>query len=133
MDRDPRTSLVPVALRYPYAGHMEIPIACSLRDTEARDQLDEWRELLARTTPTSASPTELRVRVGDDQVAAVVGLAKREKACCPFFDFTLHIEAGATILHIQVPEDAAAILDDFRTAAAWTGFPPDGDSGPGRS
>lgn len=112
---------------------MQIPIACSLRDTEARDQLDEWRELLGRTIATRTSPIELQVEVGANQVDAVVRLARREKACCPFFDFTLRIEADATILHIQVPEDAAAILEDFRTAAAWTGSRPAGDSGPDRA
>ncbi len=107
---------------------MEIPIACSLTDTSARDQLDEWRDLLARTTATRTSPTELRVAVGAGQVEAIVRLAQREKACCPFFDFTLHIEADATVLCIQVPEDAAPILEEFRTAAASTESRPAGDS-----
>ncbi len=100
-----------------YAGGMEVPIACSLADSAAQQQLEEWHRLLATAAVAidRVSPTELSARLPDvpELVAATLRLAQREKACCPFFDFTLQIEAEAIVLHIRVPEDAAALLDDF--------------------
>jgi hypothetical protein len=96
---------------------MRIPIACTLSDTAARGQLEEWRTVLASPTVTRRrrSPTEVAVGLpgGFDQLEAVVRLAQREKACCPFFDFALQIEADAVTLVVSVPEEAAPLLDHF--------------------
>jgi hypothetical protein len=46
-------------------------------------------------------------------VGEIVSLARREKACCPFFDFSLMIEPDAVSLVIAVPEDGIPILDTF--------------------
>jgi hypothetical protein len=96
---------------------VDVPIACSLTAPAARSQLDEWRTLLATASVAAerVSPTRLSLRLRDDpgQVPPVVSLAQREKACCPFFDFTLEIEADRVTLHISVPADATEILDGF--------------------
>jgi len=95
---------------------MKVPIACSLPDDAARGQVGEWHELLAtsvavdRTSPTEVS---VRLRAEPSLLVAAIQLAQREKACCPFFDFTLRIEAEAFILHVNAPEDAARLLDGF--------------------
>lgn len=106
---------------------MDVPIACSLTVAGARAQLDEWRALCQTpatdTVPTIVaaerrSPTELRLRLNDDLtgVTELVRLARREQACCPFFDFRLAITAEAVTLTIEVPEEAAAVLDDLAQA-----------------
>jgi hypothetical protein len=61
------------------------------------------------------SPTELALRLRDDldQIGAIIRLAQREKACCPFFDFAIQIEAETITLRITVPQDGAALLDHF--------------------
>ena len=41
-----------------------------------------------------------------------------KKACCPFFDFSILIDAGAVALRVSVPPGAAAILDDFARLSA---------------
>jgi hypothetical protein len=96
---------------------MEIPIACSLSAVAARSQLDEWRDLLEASVARTdrLSPTELSFRLNDDltQLAALVQLAQREKACCPFFRFVIRIDADAIVLHVSVPEDAVSVLDGF--------------------
>jgi hypothetical protein len=90
-------------------------IACSLTPSAARGQLDEWRDLLAAsvTAVERVSPTELALRLDDrlGQLVAVTRLAQREKACCPFFDFTIGIGAEAVTLHVTAPQEAAALLD----------------------
>lgn len=96
---------------------VDVPIACSLAAPAARSQLDEWRALLATASVAAerVSPARLSLRLRDDldQVGTVISLAQREKACCPFFDFAIEIEADRVTLHISVPADAAGILDSF--------------------
>jgi len=96
---------------------VRIPIVCNLDDQGALAQLEEWRALLAGPTVTRqrVSPTEIALGLADGpaQLETVVRLAQREKACCPFFDFTLHIGADALVLTISVPEEAAPLLDQL--------------------
>ncbi|SRR6266568_8016758 len=100
---------------------MDVPIACSLTDSEARAQLGEWREILALacTAAERRSPAELALRLRADLagLADLVRLAQREHACCPFFDFTLRITAGGTTLVISVPPEADRVLDTFASLA----------------
>jgi hypothetical protein len=46
-------------------------------------------------------------------LSELVQLAQREKACCPFFDFSLIIDAASTTLVAVVPDDASPVLDEF--------------------
>jgi hypothetical protein len=48
-----------------------------------------------------------------DELPRLVSLAQREKACCQFFDFTFEVEADSIALVIEVPGDAAPVLDEF--------------------
>jgi hypothetical protein len=99
-----------------YADGVPIPIACHLTDEAAVSQLQEWRTVLAEpVTSRRLSPTELALRLPDDlaPLEAIVRLARREKACCPFFDFALRIEAEAVTLTVTVPEEAASLLDSL--------------------
>lgn len=70
---------------------MDISVACSRTPAGAQSQLGEWR----------------------DPLAAVVALAQREKACCPFFGFAIEIAADSLALQVTVPPDAVALLDSF--------------------
>ena len=98
---------------------VRIPIACSLAEAEARGQLEEWRLLLnlVSVEASRVSPTELEIHLTDglDELPALVGLAQREKACCPFFDFGLEIGSDRVTLKVSVPGEAVSILDKF----AW--------------
>jgi hypothetical protein len=100
---------------------VQIPIACSLSESSARDQLDEWRQLLrdAGHAAVRLSPTELSLPISDrpGQVEAIVRLARREKACCSFFDFRIHVETDGAVLHISVPPEAVAVLDALAAPA----------------
>jgi hypothetical protein len=96
---------------------MEIPIACSLDASEARAQLGEWKEIFARVVTrverTSPSRFEASLRVQSPGMSELVQLAQRETACCPFFDFSLIIDAASTTLVVVVPDDASPVLDEF--------------------
>ena len=94
---------------------MTQPIECRLDADAANVQLGEWQALLseAATPSQRPSPTELLVPLADAQLKEAVDLARREKACCPFFDFALRIESAGIVLSISVPTEAAAALDAF--------------------
>ena len=99
---------------------MEVPIACSLTEA-ARGQLGEWRDLLTTSAVAAerVSPTELSFRLRDDlgRLGPIVRLAQREKACCPFFDFSIRLDADRVALHVSVPAAATAVLDEFARAS----------------
>src|ERR1700728_356461 len=80
----------------PYAGGVEIPIACALTPSEAHAQVGEWRALWAESVAGAdrVSPTRLRLRLVDDlsRLEATLRLARREKECCPFFDFPIRVD-----------------------------------------
>jgi len=94
---------------------VSVPIACSLGAEDAVSQLDEWRKLLAQFPTNRLSATQLAVRLtgGPPALVPVIALAQREKACCPFFDFSFHVETDAVVLRVSVPDDATSILDDL--------------------
>jgi hypothetical protein len=94
-----------------------VPIACSLSTADARDQLEEWSALLGTEAVETrrVTPTELIIRLRDDpgRLGEIVTLARREKTCCPFFDFSLRIDPDAVSLAISVPDDGVPVLDAF--------------------
>jgi hypothetical protein len=96
---------------------MRVPIACTLTSESAAARLEEWRHFLAHSTGARHKPGDVALRVQLDGSAgtleAAVDLARREKACCSFFEFAIEVEADACWLSITVPPDAADILDDF--------------------
>ena len=96
---------------------MTIPIACSLTPSAARSQLDEWRELLdaavVRRRRISAGRLELDIDPAFRPLDDLVGLARREAACCGFFAFSLAIDAELLTFVIEVPPGAEAVLDQF--------------------
>jgi MerR family copper efflux transcriptional regulator len=100
---------------------MEPPVACSLEPANARSQVDEWRSLLGAVVSTVewTDPTSLRmgIRGQGDSVAALLALARREVACCPFFRFALEIDSRGLGLVVSVPADAVPILQDFAQLA----------------
>lgn len=100
---------------------MRIPIACTLRPSEARSQLGEWQVVLRRATHGTerVSPNRLELSlVPDADVGPLVSLARREVACCPFFSFTLEIHADRLVLAVEVPDDAVEMLDELVSGTA---------------
>ena len=100
---------------------MDVPVACSLAEPEARLQLTEWRDLLraAATTSERRSPTRLAFKLEDTAtLVALVELAQRELSCCPFLDVSIRIEPRCAWLELGAPGEAAAVLDAFASLTA---------------
>ncbi|HEY3722201.1 MAG TPA: hypothetical protein VGN59_02455 [Acidimicrobiia bacterium] len=98
---------------------MERPIACSLDDAAARDRLAEWQTALGAlvTAVEWPAPNRVRMPLRDDPVA-LLDLARREVACCPFFEFGIEVTAEGSALTVAVPDEAAAVLRDFAALAS---------------
>jgi len=98
-------------------SRVTIPIACSLTQPAARTQLDEWRELLdaavVRRHRISAGRLELDLDPAFRPLDDLVQLARREAACCTFFNFSLTIDAELLTFVIEVPPEAEGVLDQF--------------------
>jgi hypothetical protein len=96
-----------------------LPIACTLSASEQAGRGDEWRTFLVENVVEvirSDSSVRLRLADGDDVIVAAVNLARREKACCAFFDFELELLADEVWLRIGAPPEAATMLVDLTTA-----------------
>ena len=96
---------------------MRIPIACTLTSESAAARVEEWRQFLAHSTGAAEQAGALALRVqldgSPEALEAAVDLARREKACCAFFEFSIEVEADASWLSVKVPPDAADTLADF--------------------
>jgi MerR family copper efflux transcriptional regulator len=96
---------------------VRIPIACTLTSEAAHDRVEEWRRFFASsvTAIQRTSEQEIRLHLGATTHALgdAVDLAQREKRCCPFFEFSILVEATSLWLVVRVPPEAAAVLADF--------------------
>jgi MerR family copper efflux transcriptional regulator len=91
-----------------------VPIACSLTADDADVREDEWQQFLRYRVVEvvrSARSARLRLQDGDDSLLVATDLARREKACCPFFEFRLVLLPEAVWLEVEAPDEAVAILD----------------------
>lgn len=100
---------------------MKKPVACSLDDADAEGQLAEWQTTLAAAVTSidrvDAGVLRIRLARDTDQIGALVALAQREVACCPFFSFALEIDTDGLAFIATVPPDAETILDAFAALA----------------
>jgi hypothetical protein len=93
-----------------------VPLACSLDAAAVGERADEWRALVAwsvASVEVSARALRLVLRDSDADLTAAVGLAQREKECCPFFDVTLALDADRRTLVLSVPDGAEDVLAAF--------------------
>ena len=105
--------------RPPATVPVEVPIACSLESGAMPDRLAEWSRVLAAATRRLAVAGGVRIEFGPDIDLGELGrLVGAEQRCCPFFSFTLTVDAAATALEVRAPELAAGIVADLFGAAA---------------
>jgi len=72
-------------------GSVDIPVACSLTETELEVRGDENAELFAhaRAVEELADGYRFSFPADDDGIPALVRFILAERACCPFFTFEL--------------------------------------------
>jgi hypothetical protein len=96
---------------------VQIPIACTLTSEAAQDRVEEWQQFFARAVIAveRTSEQQIRFRLGPStrSLCDAVDLAQREKGCCTFFEFSIHVESTSCWLVVRVPPEASAVLADF--------------------
>jgi hypothetical protein len=105
-----------------------VPVACGLSGTPGAfaDRMAEYRRLFARhLAGRSETGTGITFwfRAGPGVEDWVRDLARREKACCAFFDFTVTADGQRVRWDVAVPDDEAArqVLAGFYRLAAGAG------------
>jgi MerR family transcriptional regulator, copper efflux regulator len=98
--------------RRPGPAASDVPIACTLEPGATADRLVEWEAVAAHATSRQVIDGGLRVELGPDVDLGDLGrLIAAEQHCCAFFHFTLHVDAGGTVLEVRAPDSAAAMVD----------------------
>ena len=95
---------------------VEVPIACSLDAAALGERAEEWRALVrAAVVSVSSDDTSVRLelRPTDAALTDAVGLAQREKQCCPFFEVSLVLDADRRTLVLAVPDGAQQVVAAF--------------------
>ncbi len=99
----------------------QIPIACTLSSVNRTTRGDEWRQFLdSSVVEVVRSHTSARLRLigGEDVILTAVDLARREKACCEFFEFRLELLADVVWLEVDAPVEASTLLDALTNSRA---------------
>ncbi|MGH3647596.1 MAG: hypothetical protein ACRDTM_10530 [Micromonosporaceae bacterium] len=99
---------------------MDQPIVCDMTtapDTP-QERMNEYRRLFAQALvgrEHTAEGIRFRFRAGDGIEAWVHDLAAREKACCPFYDYSISTDSDEVHWDATVVDDDLArdILDEF--------------------
>lgn len=95
------------------------PIACSLAGGDMQARIGEWQALLAAVDRREAIPNGMRFTFGSGApLGEITRLAGAEFACCPFFSFTVRIDARGVVLEVTAPPDGQVLLDSVFGAAA---------------
>ncbi len=88
------------------------PVACSLSGGGLGERIARWREAVSGAN-RAAVPEGMRLTLPVDRVARIAELAAAEQACCPFFDFRLHLDGPHLHLEVRAPADGGALLTDL--------------------
>jgi MerR family transcriptional regulator, copper efflux regulator len=90
------------------------PVACALNGEDVQERAAQWRILLEGAEQEQISDG-VRLSVPAERAGPVAELATAEQACCPFFDFRLHLTREKARLEIRAPADAAGLLAELFT------------------
>lgn len=98
----------------PETAPFEIEVPCSLSATEQAERSDEWATLLAEAEALTelAEGYALRFANRPEWITRAAQLIVAERACCPFFGFTLAFEPGEgpVWLHIVGPGEVKGFI-----------------------
>jgi hypothetical protein len=90
------------------------PIACSLDGAGIADRARQFHALAARSLTSRARTATGAVfifRADAETAATVRELARLEKECCPFFDFSIDESAETIRLGVNAPAEGAPFVD----------------------
>lgn len=80
-------------------------------------QLGRWRDLLTSVLGERAIDDGVRESLPVDRLPEAATLAAAEQACCPFFDFRLHLDGDLIHLEVRAPAEAGVLLAELMQPA----------------
>jgi hypothetical protein len=97
---------------------MDLPIACTLTETELRKRRDRLAAALRRIDVTVTELVDGYAFAFAPNSAAFMDVAElvdMERQCCPFLNFRLVIEAGNAPMRLEItgPLQSKALIADF--------------------
>ena len=92
------------------------PIACSLSAPDLAGRLSDMRQLGQDALLSADAHGTLRFRADRETRARLEGIVAAEAECCPFLDMHLREEAGALVLEIRGPQEAAPVVAELVSA-----------------
>ncbi len=98
---------------YPLCVRQPIPIACSLSAQDQEERAREFRTISAKVTGRESTAEGVRLRFRSEPRFAeqLADLTRREKECCPFFDFRITTIDDEVVLDVGAPADAREIVE----------------------
>jgi hypothetical protein len=99
----------------------ELPIVCSLGADDLTARLELIKAIGAAhllSRDTEGDTQLLRFSRDDDVRRSLEGIIAAEARCCSFLDMEIHEEAGALVLVIDAPADAAPVAAGLAAAFA---------------
>jgi hypothetical protein len=78
--------------------------------------MGEWRAFLSTMVTQidrATNQATLTLLGGSEALVVATDLAEREKACCPFFQFSIELEGLESRLLVGVPMEAEEILTEL--------------------
>jgi hypothetical protein len=97
---------------------VDIPITCSLDAAGQQERAAAWRSLVQAASSREDQIGGVRLRFDDLAVAGEAArLATAELECCPFFEFSLHLDRTGVTLVVAAPSGAEALVDWLLGAA----------------
>jgi hypothetical protein len=91
-------------------GSAEVPIACSLTASEARERVERWRKLVqdARLRSLSGDGYAATAFRNEPAVRAELeALASAERECCAFLQFDLRKSKAELVLRVTAKREEA--------------------------
>jgi len=93
------------------------PVACTLSEQSATDQLGEWKTLAAHARSVESIESGTRMTFAATLQDEIADLASREKACCAFLNFTTAVAGDELTLEITSDaENAQSVIDILASA-----------------
>lgn len=91
------------------------PIACSLDQSLMNDRLRDWQGVLERVRTREQLPDGVRLMFENAAELGELGeLVAAEQACCPFFAFTITVDARGAGLEVRsTTPEAREMVDAF--------------------
>lgn len=89
------------------------PRGCTLDREDVADRVKAWRDVAARALSRRAEPTRITTVYPSDPrlLQRLRALVAAEAGCCAFLSFTVDEGPVETVVELEFPEEARALVD----------------------